>query len=73
MSVVGQLVEAAQKLEPLLKGADFNVVVNVMSNHQRNQWARAGYPGLRQKDPAGPAKFIPSTKLLHRLEKGSAL
>ena len=71
MGIVEQLVEVSHKLEPLLKSADFNVVVNVMSNHQRNQWARAGYPGLRQKDPTGPAKFIPSTKLLHRLEKES--
>ncbi len=71
MSIVGQIVEAQKKLEPLLKKASFNAVVNIMSNHQRNQWARAGYSGLREKDPAGPAEFVPAPKLLRRLEKPS--
>ena len=37
----------------------FNKVVNLMTNHMRNTWARAGYPGLQEKDPRGPAKFMP--------------
>ena len=31
-------------------GYTFEQVVNKMTNHERNQWARAGYPGLRKKD-----------------------
>ena len=46
-----------------LKTVNFDNVVNIMSNHARNQWARAGYPGLREKDCNGPAKFI-STQLI---------
>ena len=72
MNIMAQIANAARELAPLLKTADFNAVVNTMSNHQRNQWARAGYPGLRKKDPAGPAKFIPTTKLLHRLQKSDS-
>jgi len=71
MSVVSQIAEARQRLEPLLKLASFNTVVNVMSNHERNQWARTGYPGLREKDPTGPAEFVMAPKLLYRLEKPS--
>lgn len=67
MTISAQIENAERELEPLLVKVNFNTVVNVMSNHQRNQWARAGYPGLRQKDPTGPAKFIPAPKLLHRL------
>lgn len=26
-------------------------LVNRMTNHQRNQWARAGYPGLKKHEP----------------------
>ncbi len=28
----------------------FNDLVNKMTNHERNQWARAGYPGLQRKE-----------------------
>ena len=69
MSIESQIAEARQRLEPLLKLASFNTVVNVMSNHERNQWARAGYPGLREKDPKGPAEFVMAPRLLHRLEE----
>ena len=72
MSIVEQLLDAEKKVKPLLKKVNFNFVVNIMSNHQRNQWARAGYLGLRGKDPTGPAEFIPATKLLHRLEEISS-
>jgi hypothetical protein len=68
MSIRDQVVKAQQELEPLLQTADFNTVVNVMCNHERNMWARSGYPGLRRKDPKGPAKFISPPKLLHRLQ-----
>lgn len=67
MTILAQIESAERELEPLLKGTKFNTVVNAMSNHQRNQWARAGYPGLRRKDPTGPAGFIPAPKLLHSL------
>ena len=36
----------------------FNAVVNQMSNWQRNQWARAGYPGLTRKNLMGPVRFL---------------
>ena len=72
MNIMSQIAAAERELAPLLKRADFNAVVNAMSNHQRNQWARAGYPGLRKKDPAGPAKFISAPKLLHRLQERAA-
>nr|WP_298685268.1 hypothetical protein [uncultured Dongia sp.] len=29
---------------------DFQFVVEAMTNRERKQWARAGYPGLRDKD-----------------------
>lgn len=69
MSIIDQLQVASEELKPLLKTADFNVVVNGMTNHQRHQWSRAGYPGLRKKDPQGPADFMLSTQLLHRLKE----
>lgn len=28
----------------------FNDIVAKLTNWQRNQWAKAGYPGLRRKD-----------------------
>ena len=28
----------------------FNMLVDKMTNHERNLWARAGYPGLRGKE-----------------------
>lgn len=69
MSIASQITEAQKKLEPLLKKVDFNTVVNIMTNRERNQWARAGYLGLRGKDPTGPAKFIAAPRLLDRLER----
>lgn len=36
----------------------FNAVVNQMTNWQRNQWAKAGYPGLTRKSLMGPARFL---------------
>lgn len=35
----------------------FQAIVQKMTNHQRNQWARAGYPGLRHKDPKPVRRF----------------
>ena len=67
MSIVEQIVQAERELEPLLKKVTFNAVVNIMTNHVRNQWARAGYPGLRAKDPTGPARFISPPLLLQKL------
>jgi len=36
----------------------FQAVVQSMTNHQRHQWARAGYPGLRQKDVKALRRFV---------------
>jgi len=32
-------------------------VINQMTNWQRSQWARAGYPGLADNNPAKTARF----------------
>ena len=72
MSISSQSAEAAKELKPLLKKVSFNKVVNAMSNRQRNQWARAGYPGLSKKDPIGPSEFIYPTQLLAYLRKFDA-
>ena len=64
-SILEQILAAEKTLAE--KTLSFKFVVNSMTNHMRNQWARAGYPGLRKKNPAGPAKFVPPTLLMHRL------
>ena len=69
MNIADQIRSAENDLAPLLPKANFNAVVNVMTNHMRHQWARAGYLGLHKKDPTGPAAFIPPTLLLHRLKR----
>ena len=38
--------------------SNFQILVNKMTNHQRNQWARAGYPGLRHEDPKPLRRFM---------------
>ncbi|HEX6959314.1 MAG TPA: hypothetical protein VF194_15130 [Ferrovibrio sp.] len=35
----------------------FAAAVNKLTGWQRNQWARAGYPGLADKDPKPVRKF----------------
>lgn len=42
---------------------EFQGIVNGMTNHERNQWARAGYPGLR---PAHDEKLLHRWLLSHR-------
>lgn len=54
-------------IETLIKKASFNAMVNFMTNHERNQWARAGYPGLRAKKCAELLKFIPEDKVKEKL------
>ncbi len=49
----------------------FKEVVNLMTNHQRNQWAKGGYKGLAKKDPKGPAKYI-GTAVIERAEERKA-
>lgn len=46
-----------------MKFSDFGADINTLTNWQRNQWARAGYPGLRQRVNSGPAM---SFKLMDR-------
>lgn len=38
----------------------FQIMVNRLTNWQRNQWARAKYPGLRSRDPR---KVEPFTRM----------
>ena len=33
-------------------------LVSAMTNWQRNQWAKAGYPGLRAKQPKAVKPFL---------------
>lgn len=37
----------------------FGLLVETMSNKQRNSWARAGYPGLRNKEAEAVLPFLP--------------
>ena len=42
-----------------LKARDyFGCVVEKFTNHQRNQWARAGYPGLRGRDLSAIQQYL---------------
>jgi len=45
----------------------FGFIVNALSGRERRRWARAGYPGLRRKDPSGPAGFLAPGRLRRRL------
>ena len=36
----------------------YRAVIEFMTNHERNQWARAGYPGQHNGNPDGPKAFI---------------
>ncbi len=56
-----------ESIEALAKKASFNAMVNFMTNHERNQWARAGYPGLRTKKCAELLKFIPEDRVRKKL------
>lgn len=38
--------------------AEYREAVESLTNWERNQWARAGYPGMRQKDLNGPGQFV---------------
>ena len=38
--------------------SEFQKQVNRLTNWQRNQWARAGYPGLQKKEPAALERFV---------------
>ena len=50
--------------------SEFNDLVNKMTNHERNQWARAGYPGLRRKDVE---ELRPHARAAHRRLTGEWL
>ena len=41
----------------------FAALVGKMTNHERNTWARAGYPGLRNKEVA---ELLPYAQAAHR-------
>lgn len=38
----------------------FRQITNTLTNWERNQWAKAGYPGLRQKNAQPVAKMFPA-------------
>lgn len=39
-----------KRREARARNAEFQAIVNTMTKWERNRWARAGYPGLREKD-----------------------
>ena len=43
------------KPKALVARSEYQIAVNELTNHQRNRWARAGYPGMKKKD-AGPVR-----------------
>ncbi len=55
--------QSSKNIEELIKKANFNSLVNMMANNDRNHWARAGYPGLRSKKCEEIIKYIPKNKL----------
>ncbi len=50
--------------------SEFQKLVNKMTNYERNQWARAGYPGLR---PEQIDKLMPYAQAAHRRLTGTYL
>lgn len=48
--------------------SEFQRVVNSMTNWQRNQWARAGYPGLRKQETNEALVYV----LMPRAERVAA-
>ena len=36
----------------------YRAVIEFLTNHERNQWARAGYPGQHNGNPDGPKAYI---------------
>ncbi len=48
------------------RAVKFNAIVNSMSNWQRKRWAKAGYPGLRQKDIKPLEKYVAIERKLHQ-------
>lgn len=42
--------------------AEFRAAVNALSGWQRNRWARAGYPGLKDKNAE---EVLPFVRLIH--------
>lgn len=39
----------------------FRLLVAMLTNHERNKWARAGYPGLKNRDAMVIAELFPQT------------
>ena len=37
---------------------EYSAIVNKLTNHQRNKWAGAGYPGLRDKNKEKVIPFL---------------
>jgi hypothetical protein len=47
----------------------FAAVVNAMTNWQRTQWARAGYPGLQMKEMEKALPFIERARAPHLVKR----
>ena len=62
--------ELDEATKNIIKGGYYDDVVNGMTNHERNKWARAGYPGLHGKDIAGPAAFVSPMRLRALVRSG---
>lgn len=48
--LLNQFYNDRKRREARARNAEFQAIVNTMTNWERNRWARAGYPGLREKD-----------------------
>ena len=64
MRIIDDVVEHEDDSPPAIKrdgsakkAAKARGMIEKLTNWQRNQWARAGYPGFRPPDPAKIKKF----------------
>jgi len=64
---MNEIARAKRRLSKILPDMGFDKVVNCMTNHERSQWARKGYPGLQKGDQKAVAKFMTPTALLYKL------
>lgn len=49
--------ERQEARDRLRRPDEFSIQVNELTGAQRHAWAKARYPGLRDRDPKGPYEF----------------
>jgi len=45
-----------------MTGDEFGEIVELMTNRERNRWAKSGYPGLKNRDASKAAPFVNNGK-----------